>query len=136
MSLISITAFQLPVLRWSWEALRRALSHAAQNLASVVSNRFYFLRSSFILHPSSFILLLSWMRFLIRFQKLFHVQMSVFLRRGQARVTEELLNQTQIGAGLKKMSGKRVTKSMRRYFLLKRKRFHIRIQNLPHAGFR
>ena len=52
------------------------------------------------------------MGFLVDIDKLFDVDMGVFLRSRQAFVTQELLDESQIGASAEKMGGKGMTQRM------------------------
>ena len=55
------------------------------------------------------------MAFSVDFQKMFEVEMGVFLSRRQAFMTEELLDNPQIRSPAQKMGGKRMPEGMGTY---------------------
>jgi len=61
------------------------------------------------------------------------VDMGVNLRGGNIRVTQHLLNRSQIGPALQKMGGKRMPQRMRLYFLFDPGLLGIMLDDLPKA---
>ena len=65
------------------------------------------------------------------FEQIFPVKMGINLRGSYIRMTEHLLDGTEVGSAFKQVCGKRVPQRMRAYMLLYTGFAAIALQNFP-----